>query len=208
MNLEKPTYTTVQPEGLLPVFISSLVFNGVTYTGNAGRNKKEAEQLAARSVILSILGNNIYMLEIVPDSLQDVYKICVCVRVGGWVGMHSCVCLSAHLYEYPCTFFLFALMYLYVCFFAVVFGFVYANSVSKCRQHLRLSLHIQHVCLHMHLMCVPCMHMLVLAIDFVFAHHAPKCASLHVCTCCIFGRTPLQPACVYVYEFPYCLMCA
>lgn len=58
MNLEKPTYTTVQPEGLLPVFVSSLVFNGVTYTGDAGRNKKEAEQLAARTVILSILGNS------------------------------------------------------------------------------------------------------------------------------------------------------
>lgn len=93
-----------------------------------------------------------------------MYTKSVCVRVGGWVGMHSCVCLSAHLYEYPCTFFLFALMYLYVCFFAVVFGFVYANSVSKSRQHLRLSLHIQHVCLHMHL---PCMHMLMLGIDFV-----------------------------------------
>ncbi|KAL6960891.1 hypothetical protein U1Q18_038656 [Sarracenia purpurea var. burkii] len=56
MNLDKPTYTTTQSEGMLPVFISSLVFNGVTYTGEAGRNKKEAEQLAAKDVILSILG--------------------------------------------------------------------------------------------------------------------------------------------------------
>ncbi|GFY81106.1 hypothetical protein Acr_01g0009150 [Actinidia rufa] len=54
MSLEKPTYKTIQPEGLLPVFVSSLVFNGVTYTGEPGRNKKEAEQLAARAVILSI----------------------------------------------------------------------------------------------------------------------------------------------------------
>lgn len=56
MNLEMPTYNTIQPQGLLPVFISSLVFNGEMYTGEAGRNKKEAEQLAARAVILSILG--------------------------------------------------------------------------------------------------------------------------------------------------------
>ncbi|XP_035543095.1 uncharacterized protein LOC109007393 [Juglans regia] len=57
MNLEMPTYNTIQPQGLLPVFISSLVFNGVMYTGEAGINKKEAEQLAARAVILLILGN-------------------------------------------------------------------------------------------------------------------------------------------------------
>ncbi|XP_057500282.1 double-stranded RNA-binding protein 4-like [Actinidia eriantha] len=58
MSLEKPTYKTIQPEGLLPVFVSSLVFNGVTYNGEPGRNKKEAEQLAARAVILSISGNS------------------------------------------------------------------------------------------------------------------------------------------------------
>ncbi|KAF5958399.1 hypothetical protein HYC85_005624 [Camellia sinensis] len=57
-NLEKPTYNTIQPGGLLPVFVSSLIFNGVMYTGEAGRNKKEAEQLAARAVILSVLGNS------------------------------------------------------------------------------------------------------------------------------------------------------
>ena len=56
MNLDKPTFNTVQPEGLLPVFISSTVFNGVCYTGTHGRNKKEAEQLAARAVIVSLLG--------------------------------------------------------------------------------------------------------------------------------------------------------
>ncbi|KAB1222261.1 Double-stranded RNA-binding protein 4 [Morella rubra] len=56
MNLEMPTYSTIQPEGLLPTFISSLVFSGESYTGEAGRNKKEAEQLAARAVILSLLG--------------------------------------------------------------------------------------------------------------------------------------------------------
>ncbi|KAG1346938.1 hypothetical protein COCNU_06G007670 [Cocos nucifera] len=56
MNIEKPAYTTSQLEGvLLPSFISSLVFDGKTYTGAAGRSKKEAEQIAARVVIQSIL---------------------------------------------------------------------------------------------------------------------------------------------------------
>ncbi|KAK4562897.1 hypothetical protein RGQ29_005401 [Quercus rubra] len=58
MNLQKPIYNTVQREGLPPVFISSLVFNGVCYNGEPGRNKKEAEQLAARVVILSHLGES------------------------------------------------------------------------------------------------------------------------------------------------------
>ncbi|XP_050230561.1 double-stranded RNA-binding protein 4-like [Mercurialis annua] len=57
MRLEKPTYKTVKQEAVLPYFVSSLVFNGVTYTGNAGRNKKEAEQLTARTAIMSLLGN-------------------------------------------------------------------------------------------------------------------------------------------------------
>jgi dsRNA-specific ribonuclease len=56
MNLEPPTYDTIQQEALLPVFTSSLVFNGASYTGEAGKNKKEAEQLAARAVIVSLLG--------------------------------------------------------------------------------------------------------------------------------------------------------
>ncbi|CAL5418203.1 unnamed protein product [Camellia sinensis] len=55
MHLEKPTYNTTRSVGLLPLRVSALVFNSVTYTGEAGKNK-EAEQLAARKVILSILG--------------------------------------------------------------------------------------------------------------------------------------------------------
>ncbi|KAG1368067.1 putative Mitogen-activated protein kinase 9 [Cocos nucifera] len=59
MNIEKPIYTTSQSEGgLLPSFISSLVFDGKTYTGAAGRNKKEAEQMAARAIIESILAHS------------------------------------------------------------------------------------------------------------------------------------------------------
>ncbi|KAL3525516.1 hypothetical protein ACH5RR_013888 [Cinchona calisaya] len=55
MRLDKPVYNTIRSGGLIPVFVSSLVFNGVSYTGDKGRNKKEAEQLAARAVILSII---------------------------------------------------------------------------------------------------------------------------------------------------------
>ncbi|KAK9700244.1 hypothetical protein RND81_08G226200 [Saponaria officinalis] len=57
-NLEKPTYDTVKLESALPLFVSSLVFDGVKYTGEPSVNKKEAEQLAARAVILSILANS------------------------------------------------------------------------------------------------------------------------------------------------------
>ncbi|KAL6006887.1 hypothetical protein ACLOJK_032383 [Asimina triloba] len=60
MKLEKPTYTTTQIESTeppLPAFVSSLKFDGKNYTGTEGRSKKEAEQMAARAVILSLLGN-------------------------------------------------------------------------------------------------------------------------------------------------------
>jgi hypothetical protein len=57
MNLEMPTYNTInQMQKRLPPFTSSLVFNGVSYIGEAGRNKGQAEVLAARTVILSLLG--------------------------------------------------------------------------------------------------------------------------------------------------------
>ncbi|KAG9450090.1 hypothetical protein H6P81_010055 [Aristolochia fimbriata] len=58
MNLPKPSYSTTQTGNLLPIFISSLVFDGKTYVGNPGKNKKEAEQKAARAVIQCILGTS------------------------------------------------------------------------------------------------------------------------------------------------------
>ncbi|GAB4832408.1 hypothetical protein Ancab_006424 [Ancistrocladus abbreviatus] len=58
MNLARPTFSTKQSEGPLCMFTASVDFNGVKYTGEVGRNKKEAEQLAARAVLLSILGNS------------------------------------------------------------------------------------------------------------------------------------------------------
>lgn len=56
MNLGIPNYLTKELKVVLPSFVSSLSLNGITYTGDAGNNKKEAEQFAARSAILSILG--------------------------------------------------------------------------------------------------------------------------------------------------------
>ncbi|XP_068638261.1 double-stranded RNA-binding protein 4-like isoform X2 [Aristolochia californica] len=58
MNLPKPSYSTSQSGNLLPIFTSSLVFDGKTYVGNPGKNKKEAEQKAARTVIQYILGTS------------------------------------------------------------------------------------------------------------------------------------------------------
>ncbi|KAJ6796496.1 double-stranded RNA-binding protein 1-like [Iris pallida] len=59
MNFEKPTYTTYQEEGgPLPIFVSSSIFNGETFTGTPAKNKKEAEQMAARVVIESVLANS------------------------------------------------------------------------------------------------------------------------------------------------------
>ncbi|KAK7310475.1 hypothetical protein RJT34_08027 [Clitoria ternatea] len=57
LNMEKPSYNTVYQGPLLPVFISSLVFNGTSYIGDIARSKTDAKQSAARAAILSILGN-------------------------------------------------------------------------------------------------------------------------------------------------------
>ena len=56
INTEKPKYNTTQLAGLIPVFRSTVLFNGVNYQGDACKSKKEAEQLVARAVILSYLG--------------------------------------------------------------------------------------------------------------------------------------------------------
>ncbi|XP_057748455.1 double-stranded RNA-binding protein 4-like isoform X1 [Arachis stenosperma] len=58
LNVERPTYNTVQLEGLLPRFMSFVIFNGTKYSSVIGKNKKEAEQLAARAAILSVLAGD------------------------------------------------------------------------------------------------------------------------------------------------------
>ncbi|KAL1327335.1 double-stranded RNA-binding protein 4 isoform X1 [Arachis ipaensis] len=58
LNVDRPTYNTVKLEGLLPRFMSFVIFNGTKYTSVIGKNKKEAEQLAARAAILSVLAGD------------------------------------------------------------------------------------------------------------------------------------------------------
>lgn len=73
MNIERPKYDTNRFEGLVPVFVSSLIFKGVKYVGQPSTNKKEAEQFAARAVILSILANpgeGIHLSEIVKSKAK------------------------------------------------------------------------------------------------------------------------------------------
>ena len=64
LHVEQPTYKTDQQQlgGVLPIFITSLVFNGTSYTGDPARTKKEAEQSAAKAAILSIMGMLMCML--------------------------------------------------------------------------------------------------------------------------------------------------
>lgn len=73
MNLRLPTYRTLKQEGLIPVFRSTVDFNGVSTEGDSGRTKKEAEQLAARAVILSLLGDPtsaLFISEIIKSKLR------------------------------------------------------------------------------------------------------------------------------------------
>ncbi|RYR57147.1 hypothetical protein Ahy_A05g022888 [Arachis hypogaea] len=65
-NIGSPQYTTTQKSELHPVFISTLVFNGRIYTGQVGKSKKEAEQLAAFVTIQSLLDSS---------SCQDLHQI-------------------------------------------------------------------------------------------------------------------------------------
>ncbi|GLT28827.1 hypothetical protein SLA2020_037310 [Shorea laevis] len=77
MNLERPTYETTQRNGQLPVFGSSVLFNGERYNGEIGRTKKEAEQLGARAAILSLLGDSCYstLLTEVIKSKSKLYAV-------------------------------------------------------------------------------------------------------------------------------------
>ncbi|CDO98369.1 unnamed protein product [Coffea canephora] len=55
-GLGVPEYNTTLAEGPpRPVFVSSFVLGGKSYTGQVGRSKKEAEQLVARLAIQSLL---------------------------------------------------------------------------------------------------------------------------------------------------------
>ncbi|XP_052114773.1 double-stranded RNA-binding protein 4 [Arachis duranensis] len=51
----RPTYNPVKLEGPPPCFECSVIFDATQYTGDTAKDKSEAEQLAARAVLLSIL---------------------------------------------------------------------------------------------------------------------------------------------------------
>ncbi|CAK9185589.1 unnamed protein product [Ilex paraguariensis] len=58
-NVDVPKYiTTTSAEWSRPGFVSKLVFDGKTYTGNVAGSKKVAEQLVARHAIQSLLGSD------------------------------------------------------------------------------------------------------------------------------------------------------
>ncbi|KAJ8464140.1 hypothetical protein OPV22_026692 [Ensete ventricosum] len=57
MNMNLPTYETSHKPGLIPAFVSSVLFDNKTFKGETAMSKKEAERVAARTVIKYILGN-------------------------------------------------------------------------------------------------------------------------------------------------------
>ncbi|KAJ0266243.1 Double-stranded RNA-binding domain-containing protein [Hirschfeldia incana] len=67
-------YETVQVEKA-HVFVSSLVLNGTYYRGECGKNKKEAEQLAALAAILSLLDDPIYGTQI-SEVIKSKFSAC------------------------------------------------------------------------------------------------------------------------------------
>lgn len=74
----QPTYSADRPEGLLPMtpFVSSVLFAGNTYTGEAAISKKEAEQKAARAAVKSILATkNTCMHQIIRSKKQLIIAI-------------------------------------------------------------------------------------------------------------------------------------
>ncbi|KAM3406109.1 hypothetical protein ACQJBY_000257 [Aegilops geniculata] len=62
---DQPTYSTDHLEGVSPMtlFVSSVLFSGKTYTGEAAVSKKDAEQKAAHVAVKSILGNLYFIVQ-------------------------------------------------------------------------------------------------------------------------------------------------
>jgi hypothetical protein len=56
LHMKLPTYTTVEHKSVIPYFICTVDFNGTSYTGEAAGRKRDAENLAARSAIFSLIG--------------------------------------------------------------------------------------------------------------------------------------------------------
>ena len=55
-----PKYNTTlsESQGSLPVYVSTVIAGGKSFTGDRGRNKREAEPFAARIALQSLLGKH------------------------------------------------------------------------------------------------------------------------------------------------------
>ncbi|XP_071739098.1 uncharacterized protein [Rutidosis leptorrhynchoides] len=71
MNIQNPTYHTIQLD-TRPVFRSSLVFDGVSCTGENCKSKKESERSAALDVILKVLDSDSGI--IISEIIKRRYK--------------------------------------------------------------------------------------------------------------------------------------
>ncbi|XP_045832372.1 double-stranded RNA-binding protein 8-like [Trifolium pratense] len=58
LHMTRPTYNTVEYKSVIPYFVCTVDFNGTSYVGEAAGRKRDAENLAARSAILSFIGNS------------------------------------------------------------------------------------------------------------------------------------------------------
>ncbi|KAL5102055.1 hypothetical protein RYX36_006382 [Vicia faba] len=58
LTVKPPTYNTVEYMKVYPYFVCTMDFNCTSYIGDPARRKKDAEDLAARAAILSILDNS------------------------------------------------------------------------------------------------------------------------------------------------------
>ncbi|XP_044402727.1 double-stranded RNA-binding protein 4 isoform X1 [Triticum aestivum] len=77
-KVDQPTYSADHPEGVSPMtlFVSSVLFAGNTYTGEAATCKKDAEQKAARVAVKSILATkNTCMHQIVRSKKELIIAI-------------------------------------------------------------------------------------------------------------------------------------
>ncbi|KAL4590340.1 hypothetical protein LXL04_003269 [Taraxacum kok-saghyz] len=77
-----PTYETTGSYSPIHVFRSSLVFNGVSYSGDECKSKKEAEQSAARAVILKCLAYFLYLPE---QKIGQYYRLTPAIQIQIWV---------------------------------------------------------------------------------------------------------------------------
>ncbi|KAL2333239.1 hypothetical protein Fmac_014452 [Flemingia macrophylla] len=57
LKVAVPKYNTVQLGGAFPLFVSSVIFQDSSYTGDTASRKKDAEKLAASAAIMSILAD-------------------------------------------------------------------------------------------------------------------------------------------------------